>query len=288
MRRRVHAPIGRGEGIRGATVRLCPRPAPRKPTGKARGCGRRVRSAIDGLGPGVADAREAVGRAVGALVLGVAHGGAVLLLAGVLGAVAQRRRVGRGDAGRGARGAGVRRAGVALATAGFHDHEGDESRDQQKHEDERDHIAHALGPTHAAGGETSRGRRADGPGLRPRPTRIAPDDNAFEREGRPAMADDKLQGKRIAFLVAPEGTEQVELTEPWKAVEEAGGAPELLSTEPGEVQAFNHLDKADTCTVDKTVEEADASDYDALVLPGGVSNPDFLRIDEGAVAFVRE
>src|SRR5215217_7734688 len=101
------------------------------------------------------------------------------------------------------------------------------------------------------------------------------------------MASDKLQGKRIAFVVAPEGTEQVELTEPWKAVEEAGGTPELLSTDEGQVQAFNHLDKADTFTVDRTVSEADASEYDGLVLPGGVANPDFLRMDQDAVAFVR-
>ena len=101
------------------------------------------------------------------------------------------------------------------------------------------------------------------------------------------MASDKLQGKRIAFVVAPEGTEQVELTEPWKAVEAAGGSPELLSTDEGEIQAFNHLDKADTFTVDRTVSEADPSDYDGLVLPGGVANPDFLRMDEDAVAFVR-
>jgi protease I len=97
----------------------------------------------------------------------------------------------------------------------------------------------------------------------------------------------KLDGKRIAFLVAPEGTEQVELTEPWKAVEEAGGKPELISTESGEIQAFNHLDKADTFKVDATASDADASDYDGLVLPGGVANPDFLRTDENAVAFVR-
>jgi protease I len=97
----------------------------------------------------------------------------------------------------------------------------------------------------------------------------------------------KLDGKRIAFLVAPEGIEQVELTEPWKAVEEAGGSPELISTDSGEVQAFNHLDKADTFSVDHTVEEADASEYDGLVLPGGVANPDFLRMDEKAVAFAR-
>jgi protease I len=98
---------------------------------------------------------------------------------------------------------------------------------------------------------------------------------------------DKLKGKRIAFVVAPEGAEQVELTEPWKAVESEGGKPELLSTEDGEVQAFNHLDKGDTFKVDRTVAEADASDYDGLVLPGGVASPDFLRTDETAVAFIK-
>src|SRR6185436_8327031 len=98
---------------------------------------------------------------------------------------------------------------------------------------------------------------------------------------------DKLQNKRIAFLVAPEGVEQVELTEPWKAVEDSGGTPELISTDSGEIQAFNHLDKADTFPVDRTVADANASDYDGLVLPGGVANPDFLRTDEDAVAFVR-
>ena len=97
----------------------------------------------------------------------------------------------------------------------------------------------------------------------------------------------KLDGKRIAFLVAPEGTEQVELTEPWKAIEEAGGTPELISTESGEIQAFNHLDKAETFSVDRTAADADPSQYDALVLPGGVANPDFLRMQEDAVAFVR-
>ena len=98
---------------------------------------------------------------------------------------------------------------------------------------------------------------------------------------------DKLQGKRIAFLVAPEGAEQVELTEPWKAIESEGGKPELLSTEAGEVQAFNHLDKGDTFKVDRTVADADASEYDGLVLPGGVASPDLLRMDEDAVAFIR-
>ena len=97
---------------------------------------------------------------------------------------------------------------------------------------------------------------------------------------------DQLKGKKIAFLAAG-GVEHVELTEPWKAVEQAGGQPELISTEPGEVQAFNHLDKADTFPVDRTAADADASDYDGLVLPGGVANPDFLRTDADAVAFVR-
>jgi len=98
---------------------------------------------------------------------------------------------------------------------------------------------------------------------------------------------DKLQGKRIAFLVAPEGVEQVELTEPWKAVESEGGTPELISLEAGEIQAFNHLDKGDRFAVDRTVADASASDYDALVLPGGVANPDILRMDDDAVAFAR-
>jgi protease I len=97
----------------------------------------------------------------------------------------------------------------------------------------------------------------------------------------------KLQGKRIAFLVAHEGTEQVELTEPWEAVSGEGATPELVSTEPGEIQAFNHRDKADTFKVDRTVTDVTPSDYDALVLPGGVANPDVLRMDENAVAFVR-
>src|SRR5215203_2871805 len=99
------------------------------------------------------------------------------------------------------------------------------------------------------------------------------------------MAD--LLGKRIAFL-ATDMVEQVELTEPWKAVEEAGGRPKLLSLEDGEIQGFNHYDKADTFEVDRTVEEASTDEYDGLVLPGGVGNPDTLRTDEKAVAFVRE
>jgi protease I len=96
-----------------------------------------------------------------------------------------------------------------------------------------------------------------------------------------------LQGKTIAFLVAPEGLEQVELTEPWKAVEQAGGTPRLVSTEVGRVQGFNHLDKADTFDVDETVGQAKVAEYDGLVLPGGVANPDFLRTQPDAVAFAK-
>lgn len=97
----------------------------------------------------------------------------------------------------------------------------------------------------------------------------------------------ELQGKKIAFLAAMEGTEQVELTEPWKAVENAGGEAELISTDSGEIQGFNHLDRGDTFPVDKTVSEVSASDYNGLVLPGGVANPDNLRMHEDAVNFVR-
>jgi protease I len=97
---------------------------------------------------------------------------------------------------------------------------------------------------------------------------------------------DRLKGKTVAFL-ATDGVEQVELTEPWKKVEEEGGKPELISLESGEIQGFEHLDKGDTFPVDKPVAEADQADYDGLVLPGGVANPDFLRADEKAVAFVR-
>jgi protease I len=91
---------------------------------------------------------------------------------------------------------------------------------------------------------------------------------------------------KIAFL-ATDMVEQVELTEPWKAVEEQGWTPELVSLKTGKIQGFDHYDKADTFDVATTVEEASPDDYDALVLPGGVGNPDALRLDENAVAFVR-
>lgn len=92
---------------------------------------------------------------------------------------------------------------------------------------------------------------------------------------------------QIAFLVAPEGVEQVELTEPWKAVREAGHTPRLISTASGRVQAFDHLDKADTFQVDQSVDEASVGEYGALVLPGGVANPDALRLDDDAVRLIK-
>jgi protease I len=94
--------------------------------------------------------------------------------------------------------------------------------------------------------------------------------------------------KRIAFLTAPEGVEEVELTGPWKAMVDAGHTAELLSLDEGEVQLFNHLDKSTTRRVDRRVRDVSVADYDALVLPGGVANPDALRMDETAVAFVRD
>ena len=96
----------------------------------------------------------------------------------------------------------------------------------------------------------------------------------------------ELQGKKIAFL-ATTGVEEVEYTEPRKAVEQAGAQAELISLEPGKIQAWNHFDHADTFPVDKTVDQANAADYDALVLPGGVANPDQLRVNPQAVSFVR-
>ncbi|MCM2580627.1 type 1 glutamine amidotransferase domain-containing protein [Streptomyces meridianus] len=92
---------------------------------------------------------------------------------------------------------------------------------------------------------------------------------------------------KIAFLVAPEGVEQVELTEPWRELSAAGHSPRLVSTEAGKIQAFDHLDKADTFDVDQTVADATVTEYDALILPGGVANPDFLRLQPDAVAFAK-
>jgi protease I len=98
---------------------------------------------------------------------------------------------------------------------------------------------------------------------------------------------DELKGKKVAFLAA-DMFEEVELAEPWKALEQAGAELDLVSLQDGEIQGFNHYDKAGSFKVDKSVEVASANDYDALVLPGGVGNPDNLRQDENAVQFVRD
>jgi protease I len=99
---------------------------------------------------------------------------------------------------------------------------------------------------------------------------------------------DELSGKKIAFLVAQEGVEQVELSEPWKAVEQAGGEPVLIAPESGDVQAFEHLDKSKTYSVDETLEDADPDDYHGVVLPGGVANPDQLRTESRAIEFLQK
>lgn len=98
----------------------------------------------------------------------------------------------------------------------------------------------------------------------------------------------QLEGQRIAFLVANEGIEQVELTEPWKAVKDAGGSPLLVAPEAGQAQAFNHLDRADKFDVDVTTDAVSVDDIDGVVMPGGVANPDRLRTDDNAVRFVKD
>ena len=97
----------------------------------------------------------------------------------------------------------------------------------------------------------------------------------------------QLAGQRIAILASNDGMEQVEFTSPWEAVTDAGGTPELLSPEPGTARAFNHLDEGDAFPVDAAIADADPSGYDALVVPGGVANPDQLRTVPEAVEFVR-
>ena len=101
------------------------------------------------------------------------------------------------------------------------------------------------------------------------------------------MAEQTLSGKRIAFL-ATDGVEQVELTEPWEAVKQAGATPELISINSGKIQGWNHDKKGKKFKIDKTVDEVTAEDYDGIVLPGGVMNPDALRTSDQAVDFVRD
>jgi protease I len=100
------------------------------------------------------------------------------------------------------------------------------------------------------------------------------------------MGERKLEGKRVAILAA-DMFERVELEKPRKALEDAGATTEVISIHDGEIQGFDHFDRATTVKVDKTVEEVSPDDYDALLVPGGVGNPDQLRGDENAVAFVR-
>ncbi len=97
----------------------------------------------------------------------------------------------------------------------------------------------------------------------------------------------KLENRTVAIL-ATDGVEQVELTEPRKAVEEAGATVRLLSIKEGEIQGMNHDKPGDKLKVDGLVADASVEEYDALILPGGVQNPDTLRMDEKAVAFVRD
>ena len=97
-----------------------------------------------------------------------------------------------------------------------------------------------------------------------------------------------LAGSRIAFLVSNEGVEQVELANPWQAVEQDGGRPVLIAPEPGTVQGVHGTERAAKFPVHQTVDEAAVEDYTGLVLPGGVVNADLLRVKPGAVALVRE
>jgi protease I len=103
-----------------------------------------------------------------------------------------------------------------------------------------------------------------------------------------SLMSDELKNRKIAFLVANEGVEEIELTKPREAVEAAGGEAVLIAPEAGAIQSFNHLDKGSIYAADITVQDASANDYDALVLPGGVANPDELRTDPSAVKLVAE
>ncbi|MDR7082494.1 protease I [Arthrobacter ginsengisoli] len=100
------------------------------------------------------------------------------------------------------------------------------------------------------------------------------------------MSGHNISGKKVAFLLT-DGVEQVELTSPWNAVKEAGGEPTLVAPKSGKLQGYKGTEKAETFAVDLTVAEAQASDFHALVIPGGVVNADHLRVDKDAQAFAR-
>src|SRR5579872_1976896 len=103
------------------------------------------------------------------------------------------------------------------------------------------------------------------------------------------MADrtDSLRGMRIAFVVANEGIEDVELAQPWEAIETAGGRPELIAPQPGQASTLNHLSPSRRLPVDSTTDRLSVDAFDAVVIPGGVANPDRLRMDRPAVSFIR-
>src|SRR5262245_27666819 len=96
----------------------------------------------------------------------------------------------------------------------------------------------------------------------------------------------KLNGKKIA-IIAADMVEQVELVEPRHALDEAGAETHLISMKPGTIQGFDHFDKAEKQRVDRTIDQVDAADYDGLMIPGGVGNPDQMRADERMVRFTR-
>jgi protease I len=101
------------------------------------------------------------------------------------------------------------------------------------------------------------------------------------------MSKNTLSGKTIAFL-ATDGFEQIELTEPWEQIKQAGAKVQLVSPTAGKIQGMHHDKLGDQFSVDKTIDQVRAEDFDGLVLPGGVANPDSLRTDANCVSFVRE
>lgn len=101
------------------------------------------------------------------------------------------------------------------------------------------------------------------------------------------MAEAELKGKTIAFL-ATDGFEQVELTDPWEAVKKAGAKPVLVSLKAGQIQGMHHFDKGDKFKVDRAIQDVASDEFDGLVLPGGLANPDTLRTNKHAVEFVRD
>ena len=114
-----------------------------------------------------------------------------------------------------------------------------------------------------------------------------PDRPGVSRRSRKVVTvTNELHDVRVAFVVANEGTEEIELLRPWRAVVDAGGTAELVAPQSGMVETMRHLDRADRFPVDQLTERASAADYDAVVLPGGVANPDHLRTDGAAVDFL--